>query len=178
MAQGSQGSQQGLTWPRPPQFRTLPAEEVRQVLRSLESHYQEFLRDSQDSQSFQPDDRLQVERDYNACTHKYELLLRSQEKGGCPRSAFSERWVSPGFPQVLSVLRSPWCPWGIPMVLSRPSLPPPHLGSPGCPQGSEPSLHPSLPAMGPHVVPKVSKGVEPSPCPLSLLWVPRMSPGC
>ncbi|KAJ7399742.1 Plectin [Pitangus sulphuratus] len=62
-------------------FRTLPAEEVRQVLRSLESHYQEFLRDSQDAQSFQPDDRLQVERDYNACTHKYELLLRSQEKG-------------------------------------------------------------------------------------------------
>ncbi|XP_066193789.1 plectin isoform X14 [Sylvia atricapilla] len=62
-------------------FRTLPAEEVRQVLCSLESHYQEFLRDSQDAQSFQPDDRLQVERDYNACTHKYELLLRSQEKG-------------------------------------------------------------------------------------------------
>ncbi|XP_068861788.1 plectin-like isoform X8 [Aphelocoma coerulescens] len=62
-------------------FRTLPAEEVRQVLHSLESHYQEFLRDSQDAQSFQPDDRLQVERDYNACTHKYELLLRSQEKG-------------------------------------------------------------------------------------------------
>nr|XP_041569976.1 plectin [Taeniopygia guttata] len=62
-------------------FRTLSAEEVRQVLSSLESHYQEFLRDSQDSQSFQPDDRLQVERDYNACTHKYELLLRSQEKG-------------------------------------------------------------------------------------------------
>ncbi|NXP41300.1 PLEC protein, partial [Leiothrix lutea] len=87
-------------------FRTLPAEEVRQVLCSLESHYQEFLRDSQDAQSFQPDDRLQVERDYNACTHKYELLLRSQEKGGRPLSAFSERqsgcpqaeWVSPGFP--------------------------------------------------------------------------------
>ncbi|CAM9306108.1 unnamed protein product [Bubo scandiacus] len=62
-------------------FRTLPAEECRQVLRSLETHYQEFLRDSQDAQSFQPDDRLQVEREYNACTQKYELLLRSQEKG-------------------------------------------------------------------------------------------------
>lgn len=55
---------------------------MRQVLSSLERHYQEFLRDSQDAQSFQADDRLQVERDYNACTHKYELLLRSQEKGG------------------------------------------------------------------------------------------------
>ncbi|XP_039566789.1 plectin [Passer montanus] len=76
-------------------FRTLPAEEVRQVLSSLERHYQEFLRDSQDSQSFQPDDRLQVERDYNACTHKYELLLRSQEKGGCPSLCpLSMVWVA------------------------------------------------------------------------------------
>uniref|UniRef100_A0A8C4UVM1 Plectin n=1 Tax=Falco tinnunculus TaxID=100819 RepID=A0A8C4UVM1_FALTI len=62
-------------------FRTMQVEECRQVLRSLETHYQQFLRDSQDSQSFQPDDRLQVEREYNACTQKYELLLRSQEKG-------------------------------------------------------------------------------------------------
>ncbi|XP_038031151.2 plectin isoform X11 [Anas platyrhynchos] len=62
-------------------FRTMQVEECRQVLRSLETHYQDFMRDSQDSQSFQPDDRLQVEREYNACTQKYELLLRSQEKG-------------------------------------------------------------------------------------------------
>ncbi|XP_068524243.1 plectin isoform X23 [Anas acuta] len=62
-------------------FRTMQVEECRQVLRSLEMHYQDFMRDSQDSQSFQPDDRLQVEREYNACTQKYELLLRSQEKG-------------------------------------------------------------------------------------------------
>lgn len=116
----------------PPQFRTLPAEEVRQVLRSLESHYQEFLRDSQDSQSFQPDDRLQVERDYNTCTHKYELLLRSQEKGGCPLSAFPEGRVSPGCPQGLSVRRSPWCPWSVPRVLSHPCVPPPHLRCPCC----------------------------------------------
>lgn len=59
----------------------MQVEECRQVLRSLETHYQDFMRDSQDSQSFQPDDRLQVEREYNACTQKYELLLRSQEKG-------------------------------------------------------------------------------------------------
>ena len=62
----------------------MQVEECRQVLRSLETHYQEFLRDSQDSQSFQPDDRLHVEREYNACTQKYELLLRSQEKGEPP----------------------------------------------------------------------------------------------
>ncbi|XP_042319568.1 plectin isoform X4 [Sceloporus undulatus] len=62
-------------------FRTMPPEEYRQTLRSLETHYQEFLRSSQDSQNFLPDDRLQVEREYSACTQKYELLLRSLEKG-------------------------------------------------------------------------------------------------
>lgn len=62
----------------------VPVDECRQLLRSLEIHYQEFLRHSQDSRSFQPDDRLHVEREYNACTHKYELLLRTQEKGEAP----------------------------------------------------------------------------------------------
>ncbi|KAJ6661540.1 hypothetical protein lerEdw1_014450 [Lerista edwardsae] len=62
-------------------FRTMAPEEHRQTLRSLESHYQEFLRSSQDSQNFLPDDRLQVERDYSACSQKYELLLHSLEKG-------------------------------------------------------------------------------------------------
>ncbi|XP_053101024.1 plectin isoform X6 [Hemicordylus capensis] len=62
-------------------FRTMPPEDYRQALRSLESHYRDFLRQSQDAQNFLPDDRLQVERDYSACTQKYELLLRGLEKG-------------------------------------------------------------------------------------------------
>lgn len=56
-------------------------EDYGQTLRSLESHSQEFLRISQDAQNFFPDDRLQVQREYSACTQKYELLLRSLEKG-------------------------------------------------------------------------------------------------
>ncbi|KAM3841395.1 plectin isoform 15-T15 [Vipera latastei] len=62
-------------------FRTMPPEDYRQTLRILETHYQEFLRNSQDSQNFHPDDRLQAERDYTVCTQKYELLLRGLEKG-------------------------------------------------------------------------------------------------
>ncbi|XP_043363133.1 plectin isoform X9 [Dermochelys coriacea] len=62
-------------------FRTLQPEEYRQTLRSLETHFQEFMRDSQDSQSFLPDDRLQMEREYRVCTQKYEHLLHSLEKG-------------------------------------------------------------------------------------------------
>uniref|UniRef100_A0A8C0GW22 Plectin n=1 Tax=Chelonoidis abingdonii TaxID=106734 RepID=A0A8C0GW22_CHEAB len=62
-------------------FRMLQPEDYRQTLRSLETHFQEFMRDSQDSQSFLPDDRLQMEREYRACTQKYEHLLHSLEKG-------------------------------------------------------------------------------------------------
>lgn len=56
-------------------------EDYGQTLRSLETHYQEFLRNSQDAQNFFPDDRLHVQREYTTCTQKYELLLRSLEKG-------------------------------------------------------------------------------------------------
>ncbi|XP_077208971.1 LOW QUALITY PROTEIN: plectin-like [Paroedura picta] len=62
-------------------FRTMSPEDHSRTLRSLETHYQEFLRSSQDAQNFFPDDRLHVQRDYSACTQKYELLLRSLEQG-------------------------------------------------------------------------------------------------
>ncbi|XP_060099107.1 plectin isoform X4 [Heteronotia binoei] len=62
-------------------FRTMSPEDYGQTLRSLEARYQEFLRHSQDAQNFFPEDRLQVQREYTACTQKYELLLRSLEKG-------------------------------------------------------------------------------------------------
>ncbi|KAL8181400.1 UNVERIFIED_CONTAM: hypothetical protein K2H54_001018 [Gekko kuhli] len=62
-------------------FRTMSPEDYSQTLRSLETHYQEFLRNSQDAQNFFPDDRLHVQREYTTCTQKYELLLRSLEKG-------------------------------------------------------------------------------------------------
>uniref|UniRef100_A0A7N4NFH0 Plectin n=1 Tax=Sarcophilus harrisii TaxID=9305 RepID=A0A7N4NFH0_SARHA len=60
-------------------FRTLKPEEQRQALRNLELHYQAFLRDSQDSGSFGPEDRLQVERDYSTCTRHYQQLLQNLE---------------------------------------------------------------------------------------------------
>lgn len=61
-------------------------EEYRLTLRNLEQHYQDFLRDSQDSQSFGPDDRMQIEEDYKKTTQHYENLLRTLEKGKefCP----------------------------------------------------------------------------------------------
>ncbi|XP_077872624.1 plectin isoform X25 [Ictidomys tridecemlineatus] len=62
-------------------FRTLKPEEQRQALRSLELHYQAFLRDSQDAGSFGPEDRLVAEREYSSCSHHYQQLLQSLEQG-------------------------------------------------------------------------------------------------
>ena len=74
-----------LCSPRPtcPQFRTLKPEEQRQALRSLELHYQAFLRDSQDAGGFGPEDRLQAEREYGSCSRHYQQLLQSLEQGRC-----------------------------------------------------------------------------------------------
>lgn len=63
-------------------------EEYRLLMRNLELHYQDFMRDSQDSQLFGADDRMQVEGDYNKSTQHFNNLLRSMEKGelGSPLS--------------------------------------------------------------------------------------------
>lgn len=56
-------------------------EEYRLIMRNLELHYQDYMRDSQDSQLFGPDDRMQVEDDYSKVVQHFEGLLRSMEQG-------------------------------------------------------------------------------------------------
>ena len=59
-------------------------EEYRLVMRNLELHYQDYMRDSQDSQLFGPDDRMQIEEDYTKSTQHFDSLIRSMEKGNIP----------------------------------------------------------------------------------------------
>ncbi|MEQ2172080.1 hypothetical protein GOODEAATRI_017340, partial [Goodea atripinnis] len=63
------------------QFKTLRVEEYRLALRNLEQHYQDFLRDSQDSQMFGAEDRMQVESNYNRANHHYQTMVSSAEQG-------------------------------------------------------------------------------------------------
>ncbi|XP_051520381.1 plectin a isoform X2 [Myxocyprinus asiaticus] len=62
-------------------FKSLRVEEYRVALKNLELHYQTFLRDSQDSELFGADDRLQAENSYGKTTQHYDNLLRSVEQG-------------------------------------------------------------------------------------------------
>ncbi|XP_026039189.1 plectin isoform X17 [Astatotilapia calliptera] len=62
-------------------LKTMKPEEYRLIMRNLELHYQDFMHDSQDSQLFGPDDRMQVEDDYTKSTQHFDNLLRSMEKG-------------------------------------------------------------------------------------------------
>uniref|UniRef100_A0A673HHV8 Plectin-like n=1 Tax=Sinocyclocheilus rhinocerous TaxID=307959 RepID=A0A673HHV8_9TELE len=64
-------------------FKTLRVEEYRLTLKKLEEHYQAFMRDSQDSELFGADDRLQAENSYSKATQHYDNLLRSVEQGSC-----------------------------------------------------------------------------------------------
>ncbi|XP_042202751.1 plectin isoform X2 [Callorhinchus milii] len=61
-------------------LRSLSAEEYKLLIQRLEVHYQDFLRESQDSHSFGPEDRIQMEKDYKMTIQHYEKLLRSLEK--------------------------------------------------------------------------------------------------
>lgn len=77
------GLKRALTpfFPARVQFKTLRVEEYRLALRNLELHYQDFLRDSQDSQMFGAEDRLQVESNYNKANQHYNTMVSSAEQG-------------------------------------------------------------------------------------------------
>ncbi|XP_047216434.1 plectin-like isoform X1 [Girardinichthys multiradiatus] len=62
-------------------LKTMKPEDYRMVMRNLEVHYQDFMRDSQDSQLFSPNDRIQVEEDYTKVSQHFDNLLSSMEKG-------------------------------------------------------------------------------------------------
>lgn len=67
-------------------------------MRNLELHYQDYMRDSQDSQLFGPDDRMQIEEDYTKSTQHFDSLIRSMEKGNIcfPKNdtlAFDHLWL-------------------------------------------------------------------------------------
>lgn len=59
----------------------MKVDEYRQILRNLELHYQDFLRDTKNSQLLSPDERMQAEQDYKKATQHYEELLHTMEKG-------------------------------------------------------------------------------------------------
>ncbi|XP_039978369.1 plectin a isoform X3 [Xiphias gladius] len=68
-------------------FKTLRVEEYRLALRNLEQHYQDFLRDSQDSRMFGVEDRMQMESNYSKANQHYNTMVSSAEQGYVPPRA-------------------------------------------------------------------------------------------
>lgn len=58
----------------------LPGEH-QQVLSNLQSHFDEFLEDSEESEVFTVADSAQLESDVMACKDFYQQLLESAERG-------------------------------------------------------------------------------------------------
>ncbi|XP_017164330.1 dystonin isoform X2 [Poecilia reticulata] len=61
-------------------IKTMLPGEHQQVLSSLQSHFDEFLEDSKESEVFTVADCAQLERDVAACKEYYQELLRSAER--------------------------------------------------------------------------------------------------
>ena len=63
------------------QIKTMLPGEHQQVLSNLQSHFDEFLEDSDESEVFTVADCSQLEREVAACKEYYQELLRSAERG-------------------------------------------------------------------------------------------------
>ncbi|XP_068423319.1 dystonin isoform X4 [Clinocottus analis] len=61
-------------------IKTMLQGEHQQVLSNLQSHFEEFLEDSEESEVFAVSDCAQLERDVAACKDYYQELLRSAER--------------------------------------------------------------------------------------------------
>lgn len=65
----------------------LPGEH-QQVLSNMQSHFDEFLEDSEESEVFTVADCAQLEGDVTACKEYYQELLRSAERGKAAHTPF------------------------------------------------------------------------------------------
>ncbi|XP_068183099.1 dystonin [Antennarius striatus] len=61
-------------------IKTMLPGEHQQILSNLQSHFDEFLQDSEESEVFSVADRAQLETDVKACKEYYHDLLRSAER--------------------------------------------------------------------------------------------------
>ncbi|XP_073667792.1 plectin isoform X2 [Paramisgurnus dabryanus] len=62
-------------------FKTMKQDEYQLILRNLQLHYQDFLKESKDSNIFDSNEQMQIERDYKDSAQHFDHLLRTLEKG-------------------------------------------------------------------------------------------------
>ncbi|XP_036071365.1 dystonin isoform X3 [Oryzias melastigma] len=74
-------------------IKTMLPGEHQQVLSSLQSHFDEFLEDSEESEVFTVADCAQLERDVAGCKEYYQELLRSAEREEHEESVYN-RYIS------------------------------------------------------------------------------------
>lgn len=65
------------------QLRSSAPGEYHQVMKNLQSHYEDFLQESRDSALFSVADRLRLEEEVEACKTHFQHLMKSMENGVC-----------------------------------------------------------------------------------------------
>ncbi|XP_066552919.1 dystonin isoform X4 [Amia ocellicauda] len=71
-------------------IKTMLPGEHQQVLSNLQSHFEDFLEDSQESEVFTVADRTQLEREVDTCKEYYEELLKSAEREEQEESVYNQ----------------------------------------------------------------------------------------
>ena len=65
------------------QLRSSAPGECHQVMKNLQTHYEDFLQESRDSALFSVADRLRLEEEVEACKTHFQQLMKSMENGVC-----------------------------------------------------------------------------------------------
>lgn len=68
------------------QLRSLAQGECQQALKSLQTHYEDFVQDSRDSELFSVSDRLRLEEEVESSKEHIRQLLESMENGELQRA--------------------------------------------------------------------------------------------
>lgn len=82
------------------QIKTMLPGEHQQVLSNLQSRFDDFVEDSQESKIFTSSDTAQLEREVDVCKQYYQELLKSAERGitwprkaeRCPHKIYCGSW--------------------------------------------------------------------------------------
>lgn len=90
------------------QIKTMLPGEHQQVLSNLQSRFDDFVEDSQESKIFTSSDTAQLEREVSICKQYYQELLKSAERGKLPLRKRLQFFINLSSSELLLLILITW----------------------------------------------------------------------
>lgn len=90
------------------QIKTMLPGEHQQVLSNLQSRFDDFVEDSQESKIFTSSDTAQLEREVSICKQYYQELLKSAERGKLPLHKRLQFFINLSSSELLLLILITW----------------------------------------------------------------------